>query len=272
MIESVYNCWERFKSGEIEIGQLIEQLDDIQETCPAGLVVALVQHLEGAFERGDFAQEKLISILAKCPTQSEAKITSYTKCLRSLIEAKCENILLTNQLFDLVESLVDPKNNWSEAEPKNDSNCRLLGSVDSLISLSTELINQKYDHCELYQFRGIQMLGVLLSSNQHAHNLVLTETIYSHILAQLRAGFNRDEDQLKVICKVIVRFIHQLHHTKGIPPFPLEACIQPLISIVTAEYELANKLKVIDLLAECLRKGYTSFTIGNFLSGNFVNF
>ena len=58
----------------------------------------------------------MIKILSQIPTQSEAKITSYTKCLRSLVDDKVNNEELIESLFNLVESLVDPGKNWTESE------------------------------------------------------------------------------------------------------------------------------------------------------------
>ena len=75
--------------------------------------MALVQHLEVVFEdfdlEADLARvEALIGILERTPVQSEAKITSYTKCLRVVVDQKLKHYELVGRLFDLVESLVDP--------------------------------------------------------------------------------------------------------------------------------------------------------------------
>ena len=266
MIESVYNSWERFKAGEIDLGDVIEQLhlNDGQnlDEIPPALIVNLVHHLECAFEQGEFnGQLKLIKLLGSISTQSEAKITSYTKCLRSLADRASPsseiNDDVINQLFDLIESLIDPARNWQAESPiQTDSNCRLLGSVDSLIVLCSDLINskqqqQQQQYRDLIQVRAIELIGVLLSSNQASRHLVLTEPVYQSLLAQLRARFDSNDDN--ITSKVIVRFIHQLHQTKGLPPFPLDVCIQPLTSaLVSTEYALSDKLSLIQLLADCL--------------------
>ena len=62
MIEGVCVCWERFKSGEIDLSELIDQLDGIESThhdWPPALIVNLVQHLESAFDQGNTDQAHL---------------------------------------------------------------------------------------------------------------------------------------------------------------------------------------------------------------------
>lgn len=62
MIESVCVCWERFKSGEIDFSELIDQLNEIESShhdWPSALIVNLVQHLESAFDQGDTDQDHM---------------------------------------------------------------------------------------------------------------------------------------------------------------------------------------------------------------------
>ena len=62
MIEGVCVCWERFKSGEIDFSELIDQLNKIESShhdWPPALIVNLVQHLESAFDQGDTDQDHM---------------------------------------------------------------------------------------------------------------------------------------------------------------------------------------------------------------------
>ena len=80
---------------------------------------------------------------------------------------------------------------------------------------------------------------------------IITEQVYGHLISHLRAGFSSDSNS-EIISFTLVRFVQSLHLTKGLPPFPIQTCIHPLIALINSEYELKNRTVSISILSQLI--------------------
>lgn len=87
--------------------------------------------------------------------------------------------------------------------------------------------------------------------NDQLKSSIITEQVYGHLISQLRAGFSSDSNS-EIISFTLVRFVQSLHLTKGLPPFPIQNCIHPLIALINSEYELKNRTVSISILSQLI--------------------
>ena len=102
------------------------------------------------------------------------------------------------------------------------------------------------------KLRQLSLSLEIMSSNiDQLKSSIITEPVYGHLISHLRAGFSSDSNS-EIISFTLVKFIQSLHLTKGLPPFPIQNCIQPLIALINSEYELKNRTVSIAILSQLI--------------------
>lgn len=61
-----------------------------------------------------------------------------------------------------------------------------------------------------------------------------------------------DGESVDLLSRLIIRFVHAVHSIDGLPPFPLQKSIQPIIAMLNCDAPPSMKLKVLSLMSYIL--------------------